>query len=105
MNQNFLNPITNESDLEQYEKYLNEEFSALDNEKPTLTAALISYIGRAIKVDCAIGNRLESRSGILTAVGEDFLTLKALNRQEIIIQLNTVKFFTILQNNTKLPHY
>ncbi len=105
MNDNFPIPITDETDLEFYEEYLKEEFTLATDKKPTLCAALKSYIGKAVKADCAIGNRLESRIGILTEVGDDFFMIKPPNRREIIINLNSLKFLSILQNNTKPPHY
>ncbi|MBR4116975.1 MAG: hypothetical protein IKK65_02725 [Clostridia bacterium] len=105
MNDIFPLPLTNETDLEVYEEYLKNEFSENRHQPQTLTSILKGYIGKNVKADCAIGNRLESRIGLLTDVGENFLIIKPPNRQELIIHLGSLKFLSILQNNTKLPHY
>lgn len=105
MNDNFPIPITTENDLSFYENYLHQEFDVLPKPTPNLTDYLKSYIGKTVKIDCAIGNRLESKTGILTQVGEDFITISLQARKEMIIGLKTVKFLTILQNSIKNPYF
>ncbi len=108
MNYDFPIPITSDTDLQIYEDYLKEEFenSDITVTAPTLTEQLKSYIGKPVKAECAVGNRLESRSGILTQVGEEFIILTAFqNRRSMIIGLKSVKFLTILQNNIKNSHF
>ncbi len=105
MNDNFPTPITNETDLEFYENYLKDEFVTVENKAETFTDLLKKYIGKPIKADCTIGNRVEYRIGILSSVGMDFIIIKPNRNREIIIKLQSIKFISVLPNNTKLPHY
>lgn len=110
MNNNFPIPITDAADLEIYENYLKEELSSSDltvhSPIPTLSEHLKSYIGKPVKAECEVGNRLESKSGILSQVGNEFIIINSFqNRQSVIIGLKSVKFLTILQNNVKNPHF
>ncbi len=105
MNDNFPIPITTENDLSFYEDYLLAEFDVSPKPTPNLTDYLGAYIGKPIKIDCTVGNRLESKIGTLTNVGEDFIAINLQNGKNMVIALNTVKFLTILQNNIKNPHF
>lgn len=105
MTDNLPIPIISDKDLDFYEDYLYQEFKPKSNESVTFNTLLKNYTGKTVKIDCSIGNGLQSKTGILTSLGDDFLTIKLPNRHEIIIKLNSIKFITILQNNPKLPHY
>lgn len=105
MNDNFPTPITTENDLSFYENYLLGEFDVSPKPTQNLTDYLGAYIGKTVKIDCAIGNRLESKIGILTQVGEDFITITLQSKKDMIIGLKAVKFLTILQNNIKNPYF
>ncbi|MBR6533343.1 MAG: hypothetical protein IKT44_02825 [Clostridia bacterium] len=105
MNDNFPTPITTENDLSFYENYLHQEFDVLPKPTHNLTDYLKPHIGKTIKADCAVGNRLESKIGILTQVGEDFITITLQSKKDMIIGLKTVKFLTILQNSIKNPYF
>ncbi len=105
MNDNFPIPITTENDLSVYENYLLGEFDISPKPTHNLTDYLKSLIGKTVKIDCAIGNRLESKMGILTQVGQDFITIALQSKKDMVIGLKTVKFLTILQNNIKNPHF
>lgn len=104
MDNQFPIPITDETDLNYYESYLNREFSEITTPKPQLCAFLKAYIGKPVKIEI-ISNKTETRMGKLSQVGNDFLSLKAHNQTETIIPLTSVKVATVLQNNTKLPHF
>ena len=104
MNSQLPIPITDESDLNYYEQYLNQELSTVTNAKVHLYATLNAYIGKLVKIDFT-GIKPESRMGKLSQVGDDFLIIKSNNQSEIIIPITSVKFLTVLQNNTKLPHF
>ena len=101
MNDNFPIPITTENDLNIYENYLIDEFEISPKPKHNLTDYLKSYIGKPIKIDCAIGNRLESKIGVLTQIGEDFIAITTQSKRNMLTRLENIKFLTILQNNTK----
>lgn len=105
MNDNLPIPITTENDLSVYENYLIEEFDVSPKPTPNLTDYLKSYIGKPVKIDCDIGNRFESKIGILTQVGKDFITISLQSKKDMIIALKTVKFLTILQNSIKNPYF
>ena len=47
-----------------------------------------------------MGNRLESRMGILLEVGADFLVIKSMrNSVSVIIDLKNVKYVTVVHDN------
>ena len=105
MNNDFPMPITSKNDLDFYENYLKEEFNLIPPPKEpsqsTLTQALKQHIGRFIKIETCVGNRLEIRTGKLLEVGDDYLYVLSSNRQKTLIDIKSAKFFTLLQNNTK----
>lgn len=96
---NFPVPINDDSDLEFYENYLKQEFKTTAT---TFVQSLKAYIGCTLKIDCVTCNRIEAKIGKLLTVGEDFILLNlSQTNQKTIISLDTVKFVTILKNNTK----
>lgn len=104
MNNQLPVPITDETDLDYYKSYLNREFSEITTPKATLCALLKAYIGKSVKIDI-VGYKPETRMGKLSQIGDDYLILKSQNQTEIIIPLTSVKLVTVLQNNTKPPHF
>ena len=100
----FPSPIINETDLVSYQKYLEREFAPPQNEN-TLLNKLNRYIGALIKIDLFSPYRTDSRSGILKETGQDYLVLKTQTTRESFIPFYAVKSITVLQNNTKLPHF
>ncbi len=105
MHNDFPVPITSDKDLDIYQSYLSSELEESNITANNMTANLKCYIGNLVKTDCAVGNRLESKIGILDTVGEDFVILNLQSRKKALIPLNSVKFLTILQNNTKSPYF
>lgn len=106
MSDNFPIPINNETDLVFYENYLNKEFendiSLTIHKTKTLKNLLESYIGFFIKAEVCVGNRLEVRVGKLLEIGQDYLCLSSSsNKCKTIIDIKSVRFFTIPQNNYK----
>ena len=105
MNNDFPIPITSQNDLDFYENYLKEELSLnplpKEPSQSRLTQALKQHIGKLIKIEICIGNRLEIRTGKLLEVGDDYLCILSSNRQKTLIDIKSAKFFTLLQNNTK----
>jgi hypothetical protein len=92
----FPSPIDNDSDLEFYENYLKQEFKTTQHS--TFVEYLKRYIGFTLKIDCAIGNRIDTKIGKLTEVGEDFILLNiAPTNQKTMVRLGNVKFVTILK--------
>ncbi len=58
-------------------------------------------IGKLVKVESLFGERLEERTGILIDVGFDYIVLKLYESGcSLMIQLCTVKYITIAQNNS-----
>ncbi len=109
MENNFPIPIMNDKDLKVYEDYLKK-----DNQKPviksyvpeTLTntvflpAYLKNHIGKLVKIEALVGNRLECRVGTLLEVGADFLVIKLQqNCCTTVIGGNSIKFITIIHDN------
>ena len=105
MNSNFPVPITSVTDLEFYENYLKEEFPHKTDTDINLHKHLKTLVGNIVKIDCSVGNRLESKIGKLIQVGEDFLTLNLQNGRNLSVCLSNIKFVTVLQRNTKNPHF
>ena len=127
MEQNLPKNITNERDLELYERYLKNDRltetgrtnprypTQIENRRNTVQARrepeslenptffqgyLKKHIGKLIKAESLLGNRLESRMGILLEVGADFLVIKSMrNSVSVIIDLKNVKYVTVVHDN------
>lgn len=117
MEQNFPKYIKSESDLAVYEKYLSREFSKstpsvkLERSDNTIRTEaqssplvyqcfLKKHIGKLIKAESLIGNRLEARIGILMEVGSDFIVIRPnKNCVTTVIDLKCVKYISIIHNN------
>ena len=117
MEQNFPKYIKNESDLAVYEKYLNREIAKstpsvkieryennVRTEAPSgplvYQCFLRKHIGKLIKAESLIGNRLEARIGILMEVGSDFIVIRPnKNCVTTVIDLKCVKYISIIHNN------
>lgn len=111
MENKFPVPIINEKDLKVY-----EDFIKVDNPKKQnlpkmytpetllnnvfLPAYLKMHIGKLVKIECLIGNRIETKIGTLLEIGADFLVIK-LKEQccSMVIEGSSVKFITIIHNN------
>jgi hypothetical protein len=103
MDANFPTPITDISDLEFYQNFLKEEFP--QKEPSTLKEKLKTLIGNQIKIESAIGSRIEIRTGRLLEVGDDFIVIKPMQSNvEIMLYINSVKFLTVLKNNIRKPY-
>ena len=94
MNDNFPISITNEADLDFYQNFLNKNF-----EKPiqnTFSEKLRAHLQSPVKIDCVIGNRLDTKFGRLLDVGEDFILIKhPQSNQKMLIPTSAVRFVTI----------
>lgn len=127
MEQNLPKNITNERDLELYERYLKNDRQTetaranqrypmqIENRRNAMQTQrepqslensiffqgyLKKHIGKLVKAESLIGNRLESRMGILMDVGIDFLVIKSMrNSVSIIIDLKNVKYVTVIHDN------
>lgn len=115
MENKFPVPIINEKDLKVYEDFLNADSPKKRNFPKTanksyvpetlvnsvfLPAYLKSHIGKLMKIECLIGNRIEIRIGTLLEVGADFLVIKLKeNCSSMVIEGSSVKFITIIHNN------
>ena len=118
--------ITNEKDLEFYEAFISdikrENGKSLqihntnipvNNPKPThiksntsticpdmLYTFLSNHIGKLIRIDFLIGNKMESKSGKLINVGKEYIVLKLFrNGCTMICDIKSIKFVTIVHDN------
>lgn len=106
MNTDLPIPITSDADLEYYEDYLKQEFPAsTPNTENRLADYMKNYIGKQIKTELVPYNKTDSRIGVLLRTGDDFLVIKMPNHRETLIPLKSIKTITVLQNNTKPPHF
>ncbi len=96
MNDSFPVPIFNENDLEIYENYINSEIPSKE-----LANYLSRHIGKPVKIEALISNRIEIKSGILMEVGKDFLVLKLPECQSIIIEGSCIKFITVMHGGKR----
>jgi len=99
MNQNLPDGITDEKDLELYENYLKTEF--LDY--PTDYKNCIErHKGKLVKVESFISGRIYSRCGVLSEIGNDYITITS-NKGCIstIVNLKDIKYITVIHNKRK----
>lgn len=118
MQQNFPKYIKNESDLAIYEGYLrknSEKISSnqIKNESSNeenlpeylknpvfFQCFLKKHVGKLIKAESLIGNRLDTRIGILLEIGSDYIVIKPnKNCVTTVIDLKCVKYISIIHNN------
>ncbi len=129
MQRNFPRHISSEKDLNLYEEYLEND-KAIDNSNelsckiepksynminryqnsPALPKSygsdmffqgyLKNHKGKLVKVESLLGNRLETRIGILFDVGANYIVLK-LNRNScsMMIEASAIKYITIIHDN------
>ena len=95
MDDNFPVPLTNERDLDLYEKYINNADSGF---KKSLPQYLSCHIGKPVRVETVILNRMDTKAGILLDVGRDYLVLKLPECQSMIIEGSCIKFITVIHN-------
>lgn len=120
MDYNIPHRISEERDLAVYESYLKNErnnsgeiSAKADCAKKTvlklegsggeyLRSYLKKQIGKLVKIEALVGERLEVRTGILWEIGEDFIEIK-LNRNccTTVIDLSAVRFITVIHNNDR----
>ena len=129
MQKNFPTHISSERDLKLYEEYLENDKAidnsaelsckieskpyAMMNRSPDLPVMpksmtndmffqgyLKNHKGKLVRVESLLGNRLETRVGILFEVGANYIVLK-LNRNScsMMIEASTIKYITIIHDN------
>ncbi len=112
--------IENERDLDMYSEYLkenssgnaqaNENMSLLPHENKNvphtlnntafMPAFLSRHIGKLIKVESLLGDRLETKVGVLMTVGAGYIVLRQLNNNNTIVcEMRPIKYATIVHNN------
>ena len=92
MNDNFPVPIMSEHDLDIYDKYITSpQFS-----DKSLPQYLNCHIGKFVKVEVAVLNRIETKVGVLMDVGTNYLVLKLPECQSVIIEGGCIKFITVM---------
>ncbi len=124
MERNLPSYITSEQDLIAYEKYLKNGKRELCSEKKqyhmqietpkkTQTPEILSnpiffqcylkkHIGKLIKAESLIGNRLENRMGTLIDVGSDYIVIKPTKHcVTTMINLKSVKYISIIHDNDR----
>lgn len=92
MDNNFPVPIMSERDLDVYDKYI----TTVENGYKSLPEFLKCHIGKLVKVEVAVLNRIETKVGILMDVGKDYLVLKLPECQSVIIEGSCIKFITVM---------
>ena len=104
---NFLPTIVSEKDLNIYENYLNKDKNKypVSIENPTnnlLPSYLYTHIGKLIKTESVIGENIICKVGKLLQVGNNFLVIKLKDTcATTVIELSSVKFITIVHDNSK----
>lgn len=121
--ENRLGAINNESDLEMYKRFIDQDKSitigqcgknavqssagkqskyipeTLSN-SAFLPAYLTKNIGKHVKIEFQIGEKLQTRIGRLISVGASFVELKLLKHHTTMIcDLHSIKFVTVVHDN------
>ena len=120
--------ITNEKDLEYYEAFLqdtkNSNSSAKNMPVPSyprgnnqmqnrgritgnnisspdmLHSFLTNHIGKLAKIEFLIGNKVETKTGILFNIGKEYIVLKPFkSNATIVCDIKTIKFITVIHDN------
>ena len=129
MQKNFPAHISSEKDLKLYEEYLeNETLNENSNElsckiepkphnmmtryqnTPSIPKTygsdmffqgyLKNHKGKLVRVESLLGNRLETRVGILFEVGANYIVLKlSRNSCSMMIEASAIKYITIIHDN------
>ncbi|MBR7071772.1 MAG: hypothetical protein IKI29_06405 [Clostridia bacterium] len=127
MSENLPQRIVNESDLTEYENYINRQelptntiesltvpqhhnhsFLAYENKDVPqelsntsfLPAFLCKQIGKLIRVELLVGNNLEMRYGILLTVGANYLVLRQFKSNVMLTcDIPSIKFITVVPDN------
>lgn len=91
-------------------KITDKNSSYYDDTKPQKKSYrndyLKNHIGKLIKVESLICERLESRIGILMEVGNDYIVIKP-NRSccSMVIGSQSIEYITIIHNNAGITKY
>ena len=65
-----------------------------------LSEHLKSIIGKLVRVEVTNGSSIQSKTGILFDVGDDYLELKLIkNNCSVVIKSEPVKFITVVHDN------
>ncbi len=66
-----------------------------------MPAFLTKHIGKLMKIESLIGDRLETKIGILVTVGAGYIVLRQLNTNNTVIcDMIPIKYATIVHNNS-----
>lgn len=95
MDDSFPVPLNNERDLDLYERYINNADGGFERSLPQY---LSCHIGKPVRVETVILNRLDTKVGILLDVGKDYLVLKLPECQSMIIEGGCIKYITVIHN-------
>ena len=101
MRQNLPDYIKNDKDLVYYERHLRslDMTNNSNNHTDMVTNRHKNLIGKIVKVESLIGNRLMCRTGTLMEVGEHHIIIKpSQNAVTIMIPMDTVKYVTIIHS-------
>ncbi len=96
MQDDFPVPIFSEKDLEIYDKYISKETASKG-----LSQYLTCHIGKDVKIEALISNRIEVKTGVLMEVGKDYLVLKLPKCQSVIIEGSCIKFITVMHGGKR----
>ncbi len=70
------------------------------NNTAFMPAFLRRHIGKLVKTESLIGDRLETKIGVIMAVGAGFIVLRQINNNNTIIcDIKPIKYATIVHNN------
>lgn len=94
MNSRLPSGITNENDLDMFERYLKDE---AHNTADSMVNRIKSYKGKLIKAESLISGRLFARCGILLEIGEDYIVIRPQKScSDTIIKLDDIKYITVI---------
>lgn len=93
---NFPKAIKSENDLNAYSDYLQRQTNP-PNTKNSHTIA--DLIGSIVKIDSVIGNRVDSKNGVLISFDGTFLGLRQPQTgKTVFCNVNSVKYVTVMSN-------
>lgn len=100
MQQNFPDCIKNDKDLIHYERHLRSMDSIRNESNDSMVSAVErhkNFIGKMVKVESLVGNRLMCKIGVLVEVSSHHIIIKIpKTSMTVMIPMDTVKYVTII---------
>ena len=100
MQQNFPECIKNDKDLMYYERHLKSMANMREESNDSLSKYHKNMIGKMVKVESLIGNRLMHRVGTLLEINDHHIVIKpSKNAVTVMIPMNSVKYVTVIHGS------